>query len=158
MTLRRKSSALILTAIILSALAVFIVALGPTLVTGQVNLRQRWNPRRIAAGTEFIGDQACSECHKRLLGPFAKGGMSLAMEPIADSKVLTENPKLTLQLGPYLYEIKREGKQSFYSVTDGKNSISVPIQYAVGQGRMGQTYVLVRDGNFYESRMSFYNE
>ena len=158
MTLRSKSSALILTAIILCALAVLIVTLGPTLVSGQVSMRQKWNPRRIAAGTEFIGDQACNECHKRTSAPFAQTGMALAMEPIADSKVLTENPKLTLQLGPYTYEIKRDGKQSFYSVTDGKNTISVPIQYAVGQGRMGQTYVLQRDGNFYESRMSFYKE
>jgi len=36
--------------------------------------------------------------------------------------------------------------------------MSVPIEYAVGQGRMGQTYVLQRDGKFYESRVSFYND
>ena len=84
----------------LCALAVVIVTLGPTLVSGQVSMRQKWNPRRIAAGTEFIGDQACNECHKRASAPFAKTGMALAMEPITDSKVLTENPKLTLQLGP----------------------------------------------------------
>jgi hypothetical protein len=84
--------------------------------------------------------------------------MALAMEPVTESRVLTENPRLTLQLGPYSYEIRRQGKQSFYSVTDGKNTISVSIKYAIGQGRMGQTYVLERDGKFYESRVSFYNE
>jgi hypothetical protein len=84
--------------------------------------------------------------------------MALAMESVAGSRVLTENPKLTKQIGPYSYEIKRQGKQSFYSVTDGKSTISVPIEYALGQGRMGQTYVLQRNGNFYESRISFYNE
>ena len=35
------------------------------------------------------------------------------MEPIAESKVLTGESKLTLQLGPYTYEIKRDGKQEF---------------------------------------------
>jgi len=84
--------------------------------------------------------------------------MALAMERVAESKILKENPKLTLQLGPYFYEIKRQGKESLYSVTDGKNTISVPIQYALGQGRMGQTYVLQYNGGFYESRISFYNE
>lgn len=80
------------------------------------------------------------------------------MEPVSESEVLSENPRLTMQLGPYSYEIKRQGKQSFYSVTDGKNTISVPIEYAIGQGRMGQTYLLQRDGSFYESRVSFYGE
>ena len=101
MTPRFKTSALILTAITLSALAALIVTFGPTAVIGQISARQRWNPRRIPAGTEFIGDQACSECHKKASAPFAKAGMALGMEPIAESKVLTENPKLTLQLGPY---------------------------------------------------------
>jgi Zn finger protein HypA/HybF involved in hydrogenase expression len=153
-----KNSALILCASTLCALAVFIVTSARPIVTGQLSQRDKWNPRRVPAGTEFIGDQACGECHKRAFAPFARAGMALAMEPVAESKVLTENPKLTLQLGPYSYEIRRQGKQSFYSVTDGKNTISVPIEYAVGQGRMGQTYVLQREGKFYESRMSFYDE
>jgi hypothetical protein len=123
-----------------------------------MNVRQKWNPRRVPAGTEFIGDQSCGECHKKSFGPFAQTGMALAMEAVPFSKVLTQNPKLTLQLGPYSYEIKRDGKQSYYSVTDGKDTISVPIDFAMGQGRMGQTYVLKYAGKFYESRVSFYSE
>ena len=153
-----KSSALVLCVSLLFGLAVFIVALARPTVSAQINPPQKWSPRRVPAGTEFLGDQACVECHKRASGQFAETGMALAMEPVHDSKVLTQNPTLTLHLGPYSYEIKRDGKQSFYSVTDGKNTISVPIHYAVGQGRMGQTYVLERDGKFYESRMSFYNQ
>jgi hypothetical protein len=80
------------------------------------------------------------------------------MEPMTESKVVLENSKLTLRLGPFSYEITRQGTQSFYSVTDGNNTLSAPIVYVFGQGRMGQTYVLRRDGNFYESRVSFYNE
>jgi hypothetical protein len=74
--------------------------------------------------------------------------MALAMERVAESKILKENPKLTLQLGPYFYEIKRQGRESLYSVTDGKDTISVPIQYALGQGRMGQTFVLQYNGKY----------
>src|SRR5262249_1959138 len=66
--------------------------------------------------------------------------------------------KLTMQVGPYTYEVKRNGKQSSYSVTDGKDTISLPILYAFGQGKMGQTYMLERDGKFYESLVSFYSE
>jgi len=157
MSPRFRTYMLALCASVLCALAI-LVAFKVPLAVGQVNVLQRWNPRRVPVGTEYIGDQACAECHKRASASFAKTGMALGMEQIGSSKVLTENPNLTLQLGPYKYEVKRDGKQSTYSVTDGKDTISVPIQYALGQGRMGQTYVLEHEGKFYESRMSFYNE
>ena len=44
------------------------------------------------------------------------------------------------------------------TVTDGKDTVTVPILYAFGQGKAGQTYVLQYDGAYYESRVSFYNE
>jgi hypothetical protein len=158
MTQRFKKSALFLCVTTLCFLVVLIVIYGPQIVSGQVNVRKKWNPRRVPVGTEFTGDQVCGECHKSASSPYPETGMSLAMERIPDSKVLKQNPHLTLRIGPYSYEIKREGSQSSYSVTDGKNTIAVPIDYAVGQGRMGQTYVLQRNGNFYESRVSFYSE
>src|SRR4030095_10545833 len=100
MTSRCKSSALILCASTLCALAVLVVTFGRPIVTGQVRMK-KWNPRRVPAGTEFIGDRAWGECHKRAFAPYAQTGMALAMEPIAESKVLTENPHLTLRLGRY---------------------------------------------------------
>jgi len=142
---------------LLAVSAAAIVVIRPRSAEAQAAAGPPWNPRRVPVGTVFVGDHACAECHKKF-GSFATTGMAMAMEPIAGSKVLTNNPKLTMQLGPYTYEIKREGKESTYSVTDGKRTISLPIHYAFGQGRMGQTYMLERDGKFYESLISFYNE
>ena len=151
-----KQSLLLVTAIALSLMAVAVVMLEPLSVSGQVNAIARWNPRRVPADAVFLGDQACAECHKKYLATFAHTGMAMAMEPVATSKVLGENPQLTMRNGPYFYQIKRDGKQSSYSVTDGKDTITLPILYAFGQGKMGQTYVLQKDGKFYESLVSFY--
>jgi len=148
MSPRIKDSVLFLCAGALCAVVVILISLGSSIVVGQSSAPRNWNPRRVSPGTEFIGDQACGECHKKSFYPFAKTGMALAMERVAESKILKENPKLTLQLGPYFYEIKRQGRESLYSVTDGKNTISVPIQYALGQGRMGQTFVLQYNGKY----------
>src|ERR1044072_9223160 len=98
MTSRFKTSALVLCVGALFLLAVFIVAVGRPILTSQ-NLAQKWNPRRVPEGTEFVGDQACAECHKKAFAPCANTGMALAMEPIPDSQVLTDNPKLTNQIG-----------------------------------------------------------
>jgi hypothetical protein len=147
-----KQHSLLAVVIGLTLLALAVVA------SAQLSAVQRWNPRRVPADAVFLGDQACAECHKKFAGSYGPTGMAMGMEPVATSKVLSQNPRLTMKVGAYTYEIKRNGKQSFYSVTDGKDTISLPIVYAFGQGKMGQTYVLQRDGKFYESLVSFYNE
>src|SRR6185369_2431551 len=140
------------------AIALGFTALAVAMVNAQMTAVQRWNPRRVPADAVLVGDQACGECHKRQIASHGQSGMAMAMEPVAGSLVLNDNPKLSMRVGPYTYEIKRNGKQSSYSVTDGKDTISLPLLYAFGQGKMGQTYVLERDGKFYESLVSFYSE
>ena len=153
-----KQYSLVAVAIALGIAAFAIVICEPSEVNGQMSAVQRWNPRRVPADTVFVGDQACGECHKKHVASHGQSGMAMAMEPVAGSLVLSGNPKLSMNVGPYTYEIKRNGKQSTYSVTDGKETISFPIVYAFGQGKMGQTYVLERDGKYYESLVSFYSE
>lgn len=153
-----KQCSLLAIVIGLALASVAVVVIHPREVNGQFSAVRRWNPRRAPADAVFIGDQACGECHKKHFASYRGTGMAEAMEPVAASKVLDANPQLTLRVGPYTYEIKRNGKQSFYSVSDGKNTISVPIVHAFGQGRMGQTYLLERDGQLYESLVSFYSE
>ncbi len=153
-----KQYSLVAVAIALSLAAFAVVMFEPSEVNGQMTAVQRWNPKRVPADTVFVGDQACGECHKKHFAGHGQSGMAMAMEPVAGSLVLNDNPKLSLRVGPYTYEIKRNGKQSTYSVTDGKDTISFPIVYAFGQGKMGQTYMLEREGKYYESLVSFYAE
>jgi len=153
MNKRGKQHSLVAVTIVLGFAALAVV-----MVNGQMRAVQRWNPRRVPADTVFVGDQACGECHKKQFASHGQSGMTMAMEPVAGSLVLNANPKLSMRVGPYTYELKRNGKQSSYSVTDGRDTISLPIVYAFGQGKMGQTYVFERDGKFYESLVSFYKE
>ncbi|HKQ52910.1 MAG TPA: multiheme c-type cytochrome [Pyrinomonadaceae bacterium] len=118
----------------------------------------RWHPRRAPANAQFIGDQACAQCHKKMVSLHAQSAMGMAMEPVANSKVLIDNPVMTFRTGPYTYEIRRKEKESSYTVTDGKETITLPILYAFGQGKAGQTYVLRHEGAYYESLVSYYNE
>jgi hypothetical protein len=119
---------------------------------------QRWHPTKFPASTVFVGDQACAECHKSKVMTARPNAMTTAMEPVGESKVLTANPKMSLSIGGYTYQITRRGQESIYTVSDGKQTISLPILYAFGQGKAGQTYVLKQDDIYYESLVSFYNE
>ena len=109
-------------------------------------------------GAELVGDRICAQCHAAKTASHAKTGMAMAMETIAESKVLIANTVMTFRIGNYSYEIKRKDRESIYSVTDGKETISLPILYAFGEGKAGQTYILQYEGAMYESLVSFYNE
>jgi len=68
--------------------------------------------------------------------------------------VLKANPKLTVLKGGFDYTVETHGDKSTYSVTDGTNTISVPIRWSFGEG--AQTWVLENQGKLYESLVSFY--
>lgn len=116
-----------------------------------------WRPTNAAANAKYLGNKACAECHTQT-DTQHKTPMGKALEPVADCVILKANPKLTFKSGSFTYTITRQGNQSIYAVTDGKETINAPILYAFGQGKAGQTYVLQLEGRFYESRLSFYNE
>jgi hypothetical protein len=118
----------------------------------------RWNPLRVPAGANFVGDQTCAECHRKIADSAPHNSMWRAMETGAESAILSGHPELKFRLGSFTYQITRRDGRSFYTVTDGKETISLPIHFAFGQGKAGQTYVLEHEGAFYESRVSFYND
>lgn len=85
--------------------------------------------------------------------------MAHALETVEQSKVLIDHPLLTATNGKYSYRIERKGNQSLYSVTDGGTTITMPIRWAMGaSSSIGQTYILEKDGELYESRMSWFKE
>jgi hypothetical protein len=140
-------------------LLVLVFCYGADSVTlGQKPSARRWHPTKTPANTQFVGAQACAECHQSRVAAQAQTQMGMAMEAIASSKVLKGHPLLTFRNGNYTYEIKRQGNQSSYTVTDGKETITLPILYAFGQGKAGQTYLLQYEDAYYESLVSFYND
>jgi hypothetical protein len=83
--------------------------------------------------------------------------MAHAAETVATCDILKNHPDLQFQEGSYHTQIKREGDRSIITVTRGTETFTVPILWALGQGKAGQTYVFQYDGAMYESRVSFYN-
>ena len=106
---------------------------------------------------EYAGNAECGSCHADKVRAIAPSGMANALETIAECRILRDHPKLRFQEGKYSYEIERDGDKSVYRVTDGEKTISVQLAWAFGLGSAGQTYVFERDGQWYESRVSYFN-
>ena len=101
---------------------------------------------------------ACAQCHSQARSQPATS-MGRALELVEFCKVLVDHPLLTTTLGKYSYRIERQGNQSNYSVTDGTQTVTMPIRWAMGaSSAIGQTYILEKDGQLYESRVSFFRE
>ena len=98
----------------------------------------------------------CASCHHAEALTQPSTSMAHALEAVADCTILRSNPKLTLRHGAYSYQIIREGDRSIYSVTDGHQTLTVPIAWAFGLGSAGQTYVYQWNGHWYESSISYF--
>ena len=106
----------------------------------------------------FRAVRQCATCHPAQAKPHPETSMAHALELTGECAILRDHPVLTFKNGPYSYRIERKGKDSIYSVSDSQGTFAVPILWAFGLGSVGQTYVYEKDGELYQSRVSFYRE
>ena len=82
--------------------------------------------------------------------------MAHALESVAECRILIDHKLLEAQKDGYSYRIERRGKESVYSVSDDQHTVTTPILWVFGLGDAGQTYVFQKDGEYYQSRVSYY--
>jgi hypothetical protein len=82
--------------------------------------------------------------------------MAHALSTASASPVLSSHPNLRFQNGDTGYRIDKQGDQVIYQVRRGSESLALPIQWAFGAGKTGQTFVYRKDGALYEARVSFF--
>ena len=113
-------------------------------------------PPTAALATFSRGVRECAKCHSAE-SKFQPGtSMAHAAETNEECGVLRRHPLMKLRIGRYDYRIERRGDQSVYTVSDGVSKLEYPIRYAFGLGEAGQTYILEKDGEYYESFVSYY--
>jgi hypothetical protein len=96
----------------------------------------------------------CGSCHAAEVRTQPKTAMGVGIEFPPDQAALIAHPKLTFARDGYTYTIERQGDHSVYSVTDGRDTLSLPIRYAFGTHM--QTYVFPYQGKMYESMVSYF--
>jgi hypothetical protein len=97
---------------------------------------------------------ACAGCHASESSSQPETPMGRALQLPGTNPTLAFHSRLTFQKWGYTYTVETKDGRSTYSVTDGKQSISLPIRWSFGKG--AQTWVFERDGSYYESLVSYY--
>jgi hypothetical protein len=108
----------------------------------------------------FAGSATCAGCHAAQAEKFRGSSMSRALEPIGRSAIPQGDAPYIFHDGPYTWSVGRTGGPTggkvMYKITNGKETLEVPLEYAFGQGKAGQTYVFSMGGEYFESRVSYY--
>ncbi len=136
----------------------------PPLPRGKTSTAERlqdpgwWPTKGTYSRDDYVGPTVCGECHVDEAATQTKSAMAHASELTPESTILASHTPLRFQLGGFSYQIERQGKVSIYSVRRGSEEISVPILYGLGFAIVGQTYIFERNGSYYESHVSLFQE
>ena len=139
------------------------LAAGSAMVGAQIATADRvqgpgfWPTQGTSARKDFLGLAACAKCHASHARTQPGTSMARTAERAADAATLRENPVLGFHTDTHRYEVRTSGGQSLFSVTgpDGTTA-SVPLSWAFGAGKVGQTYLFEWDGAFHEARLSYF--
>jgi cytochrome c554/c'-like protein len=74
-----------------------------------------------------------------------------------DAGVLHAHVQLKFHNGRYIYKITMNAGKAELLVTDGSNTLSAPLLWAFGAGEVGQSYLFQRNGNYFESSVSYFS-
>jgi hypothetical protein len=115
----------------------------------------RWKSRDYT-GRRYVGSKVCAECHTSEARTQFATPMAHALTPASDCALLASGRRLAFADGPFTHTLTPEEGRPTYTITDGRRSVSEPVLYCFGTGEVGQTYVFLRGGKLYESRVSYY--
>jgi hypothetical protein len=99
--------------------------------------------------------QGCASCHRAISASYAHAAMDHALDSVGVDPALSAHPDLRVQIGSYSYAVQTRDGQSSYTVSDAAGSLTLPIRWTFGQH--SKTWVLEKDGEFYESQVSYFH-
>ena len=100
----------------------------------------------------------CATCHLEARSQ-PSTSMGHALETPEECTTFVSHPLLTLKDKKYSYRIERRDSQILYTVSDGRQSLTLPIRWVMGASfGIGQTYILEKGGQLYQSRVSYYRQ
>jgi len=115
-----------------------------------------WPTKKARSREDFVGNKICAGCHSEKTSSQAATPMANAARPVSDARILRAHPAMSATRGKFTYAISQTSAGFTYSVSDGANHLSAVILWAFGVANKGQTYIYEKDGEYYESEMSYY--
>ncbi len=159
---RRIRIAFILSVVALLAVGTSVQAGAPSseverMSTQEYVAQQAWWPTKLLPSRkDYVGSAACAPCHASKVSLANNTEMTKALLRPEEAEVLKAHDGQSFRLDSYLYKLERTPQGHTFTVSHGNDSVSQPITWAFGDGRVSQVYVTEKQGKFYESHFSYY--
>src|SRR4029077_9679467 len=117
-----------------------------------------WCPTKGSPGRdEYAGSAACTKCHAEKAASQTATSMGRAAVRASEAEPLKSHPDLSFSLTPYAYQLVTKNGQSVLSVSNGVDQTTKQLEWALGKGNFGQSYVYRDNDKYYEAQLSFYS-
>ena len=134
------------------------VALGQLSTEDHLAEPDFWPTQDSVSRDNFAGPDACARCHGAKVDTQKKTPMARAAMSASLSDILHAQPLMIFSPNKFQYRIETGPSQSHYSVTNGSQSLSSPLLWAFGTGRVGQSYLFKRQSEgFFEARTTYFS-
>lgn len=109
----------------------------------------------------FVGSKTCFACHSAIYQSFQKTDMGRSMSPASDWSTASLSPEATITQPGTAHTLRSFHDASGWHQSESEQgvfSVEYPVEYAVGSGANGITF-LIRRGNFlFQAPLSYYSK
>ena len=115
-----------------------------------------WPTKSTLPLAAFAGSAACAKCHAEESSEHSPSSMRRAAATAADAKFLKGQASTTYKSAPYTYTVVATPAGLEYSVAEGDKKLSRKLDWVMGAGDLGHTFLYQVDGHWYQSLATFY--
>jgi tetratricopeptide (TPR) repeat protein len=115
---------------------------------------------------KYVGDDACAGCHRKLFKSFRLHSMGLSLAPVsaAAARERYDEEAGNFDAAGFRYHVVRDVDRVYHQevALDSKGrpleetKVTAEVQFAVGSGKRGRSYLVNRDGRLWLSPITWY--
>ncbi len=114
-----------------------------------------WPTKSSVPLSAFAGSSACTGCHKDE-APTHSSAMMRAATPAADFHFLRPGTSLHFDAQPLLYSLTAGAAGGLTLTTSGAHSTPQKLDWVMGDGVLGRTFLYQADGRWFQSELTYY--
>lgn len=156
---------------VIAVLAVISIAAGAILIApvllvdiDDVPTVRASKPKPTPVATDYAGSLTCVECHREVCESYHSHPMNQAMEGMPQDRPIENLENAVFPEGKLLqYRVEQRGKRLVHheilKSVEGKviYDMEKPIDFVLGSGQRGRTYLTKKDGRLYQSPIGWYS-
>ena len=128
-------------------------------MTTQERLQKNaWWPTKLSRGSEkYVGTAVCASCHAEIAKAQATAEMAQSLQQAGRALPLLTHFGQTISVDGFSYHLTGNADGAGFAVRVGNDTVSKPLVWAFGSGKLSQVYMTPEKDGFNESHFSWFD-